>query len=144
MLYGPNSDESIATRKFSGLIPLYEEMKFRHIYRFASLATLLIALAGCDLQKQADAKFGDQHFKTAISLIELHKVRTGSYPLKLDELKFTGEWDPIALNSVEYKHMATGYELNITNGWVGKPELAYPKEFWQGLGLVKSNVKPST
>lgn len=118
-------------------------MNFRHVSRFASLAILLIVLAGCDLQKQADAKFGDQHFKTAISLIELHKVRTGAYPLKLDEIPFTGEWDAIALRSVEYKLLATGYELNITQGWVGKPELTYPKEFWQGLGLVTSNVRPS-
>ena len=111
---------------------------------FASLAILLIALGGCDFQKQADAKFGDQHFKTAISLVELHKVRTGTYPQELGELKFTGDWDQIALNSVEYKLLPTGYELNVIRGWVGQPELAYPKEFWQGLGLVKSNLRPGT
>jgi hypothetical protein len=36
-----------------------------------------------------DAQFGDQHFKTAISLIELHKIRTGGYPESLKDLKFT-------------------------------------------------------
>jgi hypothetical protein len=116
-------------------------MKLRHS---AGIAVLIIALGGCDFQKQADAKFGDQHFKTAISLVELHKLRTGTYPQKLGELKFTGDWDQIALNSVEYKLLSTGYELNVTRGWVGQPELAYPKEFWQGLGLVKSNMRPGT
>jgi hypothetical protein len=114
-------------------------MKLQH---FAGILLLSFALGGCDFQKEADARFGDQHFKTAISLVELHKVRTGAYPQKLSDLTFIGEWDAIALNSVEYKQLATGYELNVTRGWVGQPELVYPKEFWQGLGLVKSNLKP--
>jgi hypothetical protein len=99
-------------------------------------------LSSCAFQKEADQKFGDQHFKTAISVIELHRVRFGEYPASLKDLKFTGEWDQIALNSVEYKRLANGYELNVTHGWVGKPELKYPDEFWKGLGLVKSNMKP--
>ncbi len=111
---------------------------------FACIVIAVIALGGCDFQKQADAKFGDQHFKTAISLVELHKLRTGAYPQTLSDLKFTGDWDSIALNSVEYKPLATGYELNVTRGWVGQPTLVYPQEFWQGLGLVKSNLKLGT
>jgi len=102
---------------------------------------LLFALAGCDLQKEADTKFGDQHFKTVIALVELHKVRFGVYPETLKDLRFNGDWDQIALNSVEYRRLGQGYELNLTRGWVGKPVLSYPKEFWQGIGLVKSNVK---
>ena len=35
-----------------------------------------------------DAMFGDQHLKTAVSLIELHKIRFGSYPRSLSELKY--------------------------------------------------------
>ncbi len=88
-----------------------------------------------------DAQFGDQHFKTAISLIELHKVRSGVYPESLKDLKFTGGWDAIAIGSVEYHRLDTGYELNVTRGWVGKPELSYPPDFWRGLGVAKSNVK---
>jgi hypothetical protein len=38
-------------------------MNHRH---FAGALILLIALGGCDFQKQADATFGDQHFKTTI------------------------------------------------------------------------------
>jgi len=101
----------------------------------------MLVLAGCDFQKEADAKFGDQHFKTAIALIELHKVRTGVYPETLKDIRFTGEWDALAIASVSYKKLDGGYELNVTRGWVGKPELTYPKEFWQGLGLLKSNMK---
>jgi|ERR1041385_8937295 len=109
------------------------------IIAFVILAT---SFSACAFQKEADQKFGDQHFKTVISLIELHKVRFGEYPSSLKDLKFTGEWDQLALNSVEYKRVGNGYELNVTKGWVGKPELRYPDEFWRGLGLVKSNMKP--
>ena len=105
---------------------------------------LLLVVAGCDFQKEADAKFGDQHFKTTISLVELHKVRTGSYPASLKELRFTGDWDAIAIGSVEYKKLESGYELNVTRGWVAQPTLAYPVEFWQGLGIKKSNMRPGT
>ena len=110
-----------------------------YIVIFLIVAT---SFSACAFQKEADQKFGDQHFKTAIALIELHKLRFGEYPPALRDLKFTGEWDQIALNSIDYKRVGNGYELNVTRGWVGKPELKYPAEFWQGLGLVKSNMKP--
>lgn len=100
-------------------------------------------LVGCGFQQRADAQFGDQHFKTAISLIELHKVRTGSYPETLADLRFTGAWDQLAIASVEYKRLDTGYELNVVRGWVGRPKLSYPAEFWRGLGLQRSNLKPA-
>jgi hypothetical protein len=100
----------------------------------------LLGLGGCDLQKAADAKFGDQHFKTAISLIELHKIRYGAYPESLKDLKYTGDWDGIALGSVQYKRLENGYELNLTRGWVGQPELTYPDDFWRGLGIVRTNM----
>jgi hypothetical protein len=93
------------------------------------LLCLEASLSACAFKKEADQKFGDQHFKTAISLIELHKIRFGEYPFSLRDLKFTGDWDQIALANVEYKR-------------VGKPELKYPDEFWKGLGLIRSNVKP--
>ncbi len=112
--------------------------------RHLLLSSLLLVVAGCDFQKEADAKFGDQHFKTAISLVELHKVRTGSYPETLKELRFAGDWDAIAIGSVEYKKLEGGYELNVTRGWVAQPTLTYPAEFWQGLGVKKSNMRSGT
>jgi len=103
---------------------------------------IALFITSCAFQKEADQKFGDQHFKTAISLIELHRVRFGDYPASLKDLKFTGDWDQIALTNVAYVRLGNGYELNVQQGWVGKPELKYPDEFWKGLGLVKSNMKP--
>lgn len=113
--------------------------------RSAWIVLTAILLSSCFPEKfkeQANQKFGDQHFKTAISLIELHKIREGDYPGTLDDLKYLGDWDMIIFNSVEYKKLSEGYELNLTNGWMGKPEeLSYPDSFWRGLGLKKSNLK---
>lgn len=102
---------------------------------------LSLSLSACAFQKEADQKFGDQHFKTALALIELHKVRFGEYPNSLTDLKFVGEWDQIALASVKYKRVENGYELDVVRGWVGKPELHYPDEFWKGLGVVRTNMR---
>ncbi len=104
---------------------------------------LLVAFAvsACGLQEQADAKFGDQHFKTVVSLVELYKLRTGSYPASLADLTFTGDWDQIAIASVHYRKLEEGYELDLVRGWVGRPDLHYPPAFWKGLGLRKSNLK---
>jgi hypothetical protein len=120
-------------------------MDIRIMKRLATMllggVLICVSLSGCDFQKEADQKFGDQHFKTAIALIELHKVRSGEYPNSLADLKYVGEWDQIALGSVRYKRAGTGYELDVVRGWVGKPELRYPEDFWKGLGLVRSNMK---
>lgn len=113
----------------------------RFLKRLLCGVMFTLLLSGCDFQKEADQKFGDQHFKTIISLVELHKLRFGSYPESLKDLRFLGDWDPIALHSVEYRRLDKGYELNLTRGWVGQPDLSYPKEFWQGIGLVKTNVR---
>ncbi len=106
---------------------------------------MILTISSCfpdGFQEQANKQFGDQHFKTAISLIELHKLREGEYPLILDSLKYIGDWDRIIFSSVNYKKLNEGYELNLTNGWMGKPkDLIYPNDFWNGLGIVKSNLK---
>jgi len=106
------------------------------------IVVLSLALSGCTFRNEMDQKFGDQHFKTSVALIELHKVRFGEYPNSLTDLKFVGEWDQIALSNVKYKKVANGYELDVVKGWVGKPQLSYPDEFWKGLGVVRSNMKP--
>ncbi len=84
-----------------------------------------------------DQVFGDQHLKTAVALIELHKVRYGHYPDTLSDLQYTGQWDTIALNNVSY-HVSSdlnSYYVEVSVGWVGKPEnLQMPEEFWQGTG----------
>ena len=106
---------------------------------------LTLLFTGCfDFPKEEmNNMFGDQHFKTAVALIELHKIRYGAYPETVDEIKFTGDWDKIIYSSVSYEKKENGYTLIPTRGFIGKPNLSYPDEFYQGLGmqnrLVKSN-----
>ena len=90
-----------------------------------------------------DNKFGDQHLKTTVALLELHKVRYGLYPQSLRELRFAGEWDQIALKSVRYLASPDGsrYYVEVERGWMGKPVLDYPPEFWQGTGY-SSTLRP--
>lgn len=103
---------------------------------------LALALGACGkFASQADAQFGDQHFKTAVSLVEMYRLRHGSYPSSLDELDFVGDWDRIALSAVKYERLSDGYGLELVRGWVGKPELSFPPEFWKGLGIRRSNVR---
>lgn len=108
----------------------------------SGILVLLIALLcmGCifrssniNCTQPIDNQFGDQYFKTAIALIELHKVRYGEYPEKLRDLKFAGDWDKGVLHCVEYEKVGAGYKLEVTEGWAGKPKLKYPEDFWQGL-----------
>jgi len=88
----------------------------------------------------ADEKFGDQHLKTAVALVELHKIRYGRYPNALSDLRFVGEWDGIALNSVSYhaNDAGTRYCIEVERGWIGKPRLQMPAEFWRGTGYDPS------
>jgi hypothetical protein len=83
-----------------------------------------------------DNMFGDQHLKTTVALLELHKTRYGRYPYSLKELKFVGDWDQIALSAVRYHPAADGstYYVEVARGWVGRPVLEYPPDFWQGTG----------
>lgn len=94
-----------------------------------------------ELSKEADNQFGDQHFKTTITLIELHKIRYGAYPQSLADLKYTGDWDQLAIQSVSYRKVDKGYVLNLEKGWIGQAKLEYPPEFWQNLGILESNVQ---
>lgn len=84
-----------------------------------------------------DNKFGDQHLKTAVALVELHKTRFGEYPKDLAELRFIGDWDLGALHATEYctNEEQTAYFVEVRRGWIGKPELSVPEEFWVGTGF---------
>lgn len=88
--------------------------------------------------------FGDQNLKTAVALIELHKVRYGRYPDSLRDLKFTGLWDQSGLQSVRYYPNVdrTAYYIEVERGWVGMPKLQMPPEFWQGTGYSEA-LKPA-
>ena len=109
----------------------------------AVLAARAVIIAS-GITRVPDNLFGDQHLKTTVALIELHKVRFGKYPGSLSELKFTGEWDQIASQSVRYYPNAdrTAYYIEVETGWIGKPELKMPDEFWRGTGYTTS-LKPT-
>ena len=115
------------------------------VYSFLILTTVTLLTVRCNMEKfqeQSNQQFGDQHLKTAIALIELHKTRFGEYPETLDSIKYAGDWDKMHLAAVEYEKLDSGYVLNLVNGWNGKPKhLRYPKAFWKGLGVVRSNMK---
>ena len=87
--------------------------------------------------------FGDQHLKTTVALVELHKLRYGRYPKSLRELKFAGDWDRIALDAVAYytNPEGTAYYVEVERGWAGKPTLDMPAEFWKGTGYSPA-LKP--
>jgi|HubBroStandDraft_6_1064221.scaffolds.fasta_scaffold83363_2 hypothetical protein len=91
--------------------------------------------------KAMDDLFGDQHLKTAVALIELHKTRYGKYPDSIGDLKFTGQWDQIALQNVNYypNPDRTAYYLEVRRGWIGKLDLEMPPEFWKGTGTTRSS-----
>lgn len=93
-----------------------------------------------DFWRVADVRFGDQHLKTTVALVELHKLRFGRYPATLDDLKYLGEWDPIALQSVHYvaNPAGTRYCIEVMRGWVAKPQLELPAGFWQNTGYDTS------
>jgi hypothetical protein len=92
-----------------------------------------------------DNQFGDQHLTTPVALIELHKVRYGRYPESLRDLRFEGDWDQIWLNGMSYYPNSdrTAYYVEVERGWIGKPDLQMPPEFWQGTGY-SPQLKPPT
>lgn len=101
------------------------------------------SLLASGITKGPDNMFGDQNLKTAVALIELHKVRFGRYPSSLQDLRFTGQWDQIALQSVSYYPSPdrSAYYIEVERGWIGKPTLQMPDEFWKGTGYSAA-LKP--
>ncbi len=105
---------------------------------------LVRSIMASGITRGPDNLFGDQHLKTTVALIELHKVRYGKYPSTLRDLKFTGQWDQLALQSVRYSPSKDrlSYYVEVERGWIGKPDLELPAEFWKGTGY-STNLKTS-
>jgi hypothetical protein len=87
-----------------------------------------------------DRKFGDQNLKSTVALLELHKIRFGKYPDSLQDLKYTGDWDQIWLNATQYypSDDRLSYYVEVKRGWIGKPTLVMPDEFWLNTGYNES------
>ncbi len=119
---------------------MLRKIKLWHVAVVVSLGAVLLFFVGAAIARfgagPMDNKFGDQHLKTTVALLELHKLRNGTYPATLADLKFTGDWDAIALGNVRYCPNAThtAYFLDVRRGWVGRPHLTYPPAFWTGTG----------
>jgi hypothetical protein len=121
-----------------------------------SLLILALVVFGCipdTTRKQINQQMvevqkmvADQEFTKGIAFIELHKVRFGSYPESLKDLKFLSKMDSV-MRDLEYRKLDDGYELNIKGVFQNMSgdelpmTLKYPAEFWEGLGCVKSNTK---
>ena len=90
-----------------------------------------------------DRQFGDQNLKTTVALLELHKVRYGRYPDSLKDLTYVGDWDQIHLDGMLYRPSEDrkSYYVEVEKGWVDKPTLVMPDEFWQNTGYDK-RLKP--
>ena len=87
--------------------------------------------------------FGDQSLKSTVALLKLHKLRFGHYPETLRELKYAGDWDQIWLSGMRYyarKDKLT-YYVEVERGWIAKPTLVIPDEFWHNTGYDR-NLKP--
>ena len=96
------------------------------------------SIVGTDFTQDTNKMFGDQHLKTSVALIELHKTRNGQYPNKLSDIKYTGKWDQLHLKSVDYRpgKDLQSYYIEVTRGWISKPViLKIPKGFWKGTGF---------
>lgn len=97
----------------------------------------IVVVARSGITRPIDNMFGDQHLKTVVALVELHKVRYGDYPAALSDLRFTGEWDAIHIQSVTY--CAAGdrrsYYVEVARGWAFKPDATQPPDFWLGTGF---------
>jgi hypothetical protein len=108
-----------------------------------SLPLIMKRSGVCAYTTLLDNKFGDQHLKTTVALLELYKTRHGRYPNRLSDLDFVGDWDRIALDRVAYypNDTHTRYYLEVTRGWLCSPSLRYPAEFWNGTGYDAS-MKP--
>ena len=112
---------------------------FRRSLVVVALSVVASGFMACgQVRQQADAQFGDQNFKSAIALIELHKVRFGAYPDNLRDLKFTGTWDLNWLSAVEYKKLDEGYELNLVRGWMGTPGWNIQRRSGRGSAFVRA------
>ena len=108
--------------------------------RIIALVLVSIFITSCDFYNIANEKFAKQHFISAISHIELHKIRNGTYPAELSDLEYLGDWDGIWIQSVDYRRTNGGYDLFVVRGHAVSAEVEFPESFRRGLGLVGSNV----
>lgn len=96
------------------------------------------------LTEPMDRKFGDQNLKSTLAMVELHNIRYGQYPDSLRDIKYTGDWDQIWIQGTSYypSDDRKSYYIEVHRGWVGKPTLVMPEEFWRNTGYDE-RLKPT-
>ena len=88
----------------------------------------------------------DQQFKNTIGAIEIHKLRTGSYPNSFSDINYINQMDSNMFIGLDYEIVDSGYMLNINkkvhtmSGDGTQIKLFYPEDFWTGLGCKQSNT----
>jgi ATP-dependent Clp protease ATP-binding subunit ClpA len=105
----------------------------------------LLGTEGQVRETRVYADAADQIFKMAIALVELHRVRGGTYPDSLDDLQVLGAYDRAALvKGLRYEKLADGYALDVVTPKGEKPALRYPPDFCRRLGIRRTNVDRSS
>lgn len=103
--------------------------------------------------KQLELYYCGCDFKKVITAIEFYQVKNGHYPENIDEYNFRDfleKWSfnynrkdilyNFLKNDLVYSTIENGYELSL-NTDSNNIELEYPQTFWNGLGIVKTNIK---
>ncbi len=100
-----------------------------------------ISLYAKVFREKSNNELFEEIFHRAISMIELHQVRFGHYPENLSVpgiIQYLVADDFKIISTVLYRKVDSGYELNIGTDETIKIKL--PRDFWQGLGIIKTNV----
>lgn len=115
-------------------------------FRKRSITFLLVAIIAVvvilqttrlDFFQDIDNEIAQQQLKGSAALIELHKLRTGTYPEKLSDLEFISSWDRFNLKRVQYTVSVkrNEYFITIEKGYFGDLNFIFPHQFWKGTGF---------
>jgi len=111
---------------------------------YTSRAKKILEFSMSEARELNHSYVGTEHLM-AIALVELHRVRGGTYPDSLDDLQFLGAYDRAALvKGLRYEKLPDGYALDVVTPKGEKAALRYPTDFWRGLGIRRTNVDRSS
>lgn len=133
--------------------PITPRKKRTRLWVVLGIIAVLLALAGVtagfagygayrlfakgEFFHRANRMFAEQDLKTAVALIELHRVRTGHYPKSLKDLRYLGPWDAGFLQNVRYVAAPDqkSYYVEVEPVFAGGPRPQLPPGFWRGTGF---------
>ena len=116
--------------------------RYPPLYKFTITIALLCCLTAFDFEPSNESKKNEmQYFISAVSIIELHKLRNDTYPDSLKDLEFLSDSDDVWLSFVRYKKKLDGYNLYIKRSDSGSHSIEIPVKFKKGLGIKNTNIK---